>query len=108
MYTAAGGKKIANEGEDITMVTGTNEIVQTNLQTVDITSVRQICLQVAAREISSQSNDLAQENLSRKTCSKDFAIRLLAVPSTNRRFSDDWYRKYSVGVVRINLAESVS
>ena len=50
MYTAAGGKKIANEGEkDITMVTGTNEIVQTNWQTVDITrplsSVRQICLQ---------------------------------------------------------------
>ena len=50
MYSAAGGKKIANEGEkDITMVTGTNEIVQTNWQTVDITrplsSVRQICLQ---------------------------------------------------------------
>ena len=50
MYTAAGGKKIANEGEkDITMVTGTNEIVQTNWQTVDITrplsSVRQICAQ---------------------------------------------------------------
>ena len=50
MYTAAGGKKIANEREkEITMVTGTNEIVQTNWQTVDITrllsSVRQICLQ---------------------------------------------------------------
>ena len=50
MYAAAGGKTIANEGEkDITMVTGTNEIVQTNWQTVDITrplsSVRQICLQ---------------------------------------------------------------
>ena len=29
MYTAAGGKKIANEGEkDITMVTGTNEFRQ--------------------------------------------------------------------------------
>ena len=29
MYTAAGGKKIANEGEkDITMVTGPSEIVQ--------------------------------------------------------------------------------
>ena len=50
MYTAAGGKKIANEGEkDITMVTGASEIVQTNWQTVDITrplsSVRQICLE---------------------------------------------------------------
>ena len=50
MYTAAGGKKIANEGEkDITMVTGGNEAVQTNWQTVDITrpltSVRQTCLQ---------------------------------------------------------------
>ena len=49
MYTAARGKKIANEGEkDIPMVTGANEIVQTNWQTVDITrplsSVRQICL----------------------------------------------------------------
>ena len=50
MYTAAGGKKIANEGEkDITMVTGNSKVVQTNWQTVDITrplsSVRQICLQ---------------------------------------------------------------
>ena len=50
MYTAAGGKKIANEGEkDITIVTGTNEIVQTSWQTVDITrllsSVRPISLQ---------------------------------------------------------------
>ena len=50
MYTAAGGKKIANEGEkDITMVTGATEIVQTNRQTVDLTrplsSVMQICLQ---------------------------------------------------------------
>ena len=49
MYTAAGGKKIANEGEkDIPMVTGANEIVQTNWETVDITrplsSVRQILL----------------------------------------------------------------
>ena len=48
MYTGAGGKKTANQGEkDITRVTGTNEIVQTNWQTVDITrplsSVRQIC-----------------------------------------------------------------
>ena len=31
MYRAAGGKKIANQGEkDITMVTGANEVVQTN------------------------------------------------------------------------------
>ena len=50
MYTATGGKKIANQGEkDITMVTGANEVVQTNRQTVDITRplpvVRQICLQ---------------------------------------------------------------
>ena len=50
MYTAAGGKKIANEGEkDITMVTGSNSVVQTNWQTVDITrplsSVRRIYLQ---------------------------------------------------------------
>ena len=50
MFTAAGGKQIANEGEkDITKVTGANEIVQTNWQTVDIarplSSVRQICLQ---------------------------------------------------------------
>ena len=38
MYTAAGGKKIANEGEkDITMVTGSNNVVQSNWQTVDIT-----------------------------------------------------------------------
>ena len=49
MYTAAGGKN-ATEGEkDITMVTGANEVVQTNWQMVDITrplsSVRQICLQ---------------------------------------------------------------
>ena len=47
MYTAAGGKKIAIEGEkDITMVTGNSKVVQTNWQTVDITrplsSVRQI------------------------------------------------------------------
>ena len=50
MFSAAGGKKIANEGEkDITMVTGNSKVVQTNWQTVDITrplsSVRQICLQ---------------------------------------------------------------
>ena len=50
MYTAAGGKKIANEGEkDITMVTGSNKVVQTNWRTVDITrplsSVRQIFMQ---------------------------------------------------------------
>ena len=50
MYTAAGGKKIPNEGEKhIQMVTGANEVVQTNWQTVDITrplsSVRQICMQ---------------------------------------------------------------
>ena len=50
MYTAAGGKRIANEGEkDITMVTGSNKVVQTNWQTVDITralsSVRQIRVQ---------------------------------------------------------------
>ena len=49
MYTAA-GKKIANEGgKDITMVTGSNKVVQTNWQTVDITrplsNVRQNCLQ---------------------------------------------------------------
>ena len=49
MYTAAGREKIANQGEkNITMVTGANEVVQTNWQTVDITrplsSVRQICL----------------------------------------------------------------
>ena len=49
MHTAAGGKKIANEGEkNITMVTGSYNVVQTNWQTVDITrllsSVRQICL----------------------------------------------------------------
>ena len=35
MYTAAGGKKIANEGEkDITMVTGSNNVVQMNWHTV--------------------------------------------------------------------------
>ena len=50
MYTAAGGKKIPNEGEKhIKMITGANETVQTNWQTVDITrplsSVRQICMQ---------------------------------------------------------------
>ena len=50
MYTAAGRKKIANEGEkDITVVTGSKNVVQTNWQTVDITrllsNVRQICLQ---------------------------------------------------------------
>ena len=50
MYTAAGGKKIANEAEkDITMVTGSNKVVETNWQTVDITrplsSVRQTSLQ---------------------------------------------------------------
>ena len=50
MYTVAGGKKSANQGEkNITMVTGANEVVQTNWQTGDITrplsSVRQICLQ---------------------------------------------------------------
>ena len=50
MYTAAGGKKLANEGEkDICMVTGDGNTVMTNWQTVDITrplsSVRQICLQ---------------------------------------------------------------
>ena len=50
MYTAAGGKKMTNEGEkDVTMVAGTTEIVQTSWQTVDIirplSSVRQICLQ---------------------------------------------------------------
>ena len=49
MYTAAGGKKIATQGEkDITMVTGANEDVQTKWQTVDITrplsSVTQILL----------------------------------------------------------------
>ena len=39
MYTA-GGKKIANEGEkEITMVTGSNKVVQTNWQTVDITDL---------------------------------------------------------------------
>ena len=38
IYTAAGGKKIANDGEkDITMVTGNSEVVQINWQTVDIT-----------------------------------------------------------------------
>ena len=50
MHTAAGGKKIANEGEkDITMVTGSNNVVQTNWETVDFTrplsSVKQICLE---------------------------------------------------------------
>ena len=50
MYTAAGGKKLANEGEkDICMVTGDGHAVMTNWQTVDITrplsSVRQICMQ---------------------------------------------------------------
>ena len=50
MYTAAGGRKIANEGQkDITMVTESKNVVQTNWQTVDITrplpSMRQICLQ---------------------------------------------------------------
>ena len=50
MYTAAGGKKLANEGEkNIYVVTGDGEAVMTNWQTVDITrplsSVRQICLQ---------------------------------------------------------------
>ena len=50
MYTAAGGKRIANEGEkNLQMVTSANEVVQTNWQTVEITrplsSVRQICLQ---------------------------------------------------------------
>ena len=49
-HTAAGGKKIANEGEkNLQMVTSADDIVQTNWQTVDITrplsSVRQICLQ---------------------------------------------------------------
>ena len=49
-YTAASGKKIANQGEkDIAMVTGAKEVVQASWQTVDITrplsSVRQICLQ---------------------------------------------------------------
>ena len=50
MYSAAGETKITNQGgKDITVVTGANEVVQTNWQTVDITrplsSVRQICLQ---------------------------------------------------------------
>ena len=50
MYTAAGGKKIANEGEkSLSMITDSNEMVQTSWQTVDITrplsSVRQICQQ---------------------------------------------------------------
>ena len=50
MYTAAGGKRLANEGEkNIYMVTGDGETVMTNWQTVDITrplsSVRQICMQ---------------------------------------------------------------
>lgn len=49
-HTAAGGKRVANEGEkNIQMVTSADEVVQTNWQTVDITrplsSVRQICLQ---------------------------------------------------------------
>ena len=48
MYTGAGEKKTANQGEkDITRVTGANEVAQTNWQNVDITrpltSVRQIC-----------------------------------------------------------------
>ena len=50
MYTAAGGKKIANEGyKHVCMVTNNNEVVATKWQTVDTTrplsSVRQICLQ---------------------------------------------------------------
>ena len=50
MYTAAGGKRLANEGEkEILMVTPDGEAVTTNWQTVDITrplsSVRQICMQ---------------------------------------------------------------
>ena len=50
MYTAAGGKKLANEGEkEICMMTPDGEPVMTNWQTVDITrplsSVRQICMQ---------------------------------------------------------------
>ena len=49
-YTAAGGKKIPNEGEkNLQMVTSENDVVTTNWQTVDITrplsSVRQICMQ---------------------------------------------------------------
>jgi hypothetical protein len=49
-YTAAGGKRIANEGEkNLQMVTINDDVVQTNWQTVDInrplSSVRQICLQ---------------------------------------------------------------
>ena len=50
VYTAAGGKKLANQGEkDICMMTPDGEAVMTNWQTVDITrplsSVRQMCLQ---------------------------------------------------------------
>ena len=49
MYTAAGGKKLANQGEkDICMITPYGQPVMTNWQTVDITrplsSVRQIYL----------------------------------------------------------------
>ena len=40
MYTAAGGEKIANEGEkDITMVTGSNKVVQTNWQIVESSTI---------------------------------------------------------------------
>ena len=50
MYTAAGGKRLANQGEkDIFMMTQDGHAVSTNWQTVDITrplsSVRQICMQ---------------------------------------------------------------
>ena len=50
MYSAVGGMKIANEGEkDIAVVTGANEVVHTNWQTVNITrplsSARPTCLQ---------------------------------------------------------------
>ena len=49
-YTAAGGKRIANEGEKhLAMVTNDGAEVATTWQTVDInrplSSVRQICLQ---------------------------------------------------------------
>ena len=56
MYTAAGGKKIANQGEkDITMITGTNEIVQTNWQTVDTS--RLLSLQCEADLHSGKQSD---------------------------------------------------
>ena len=50
MYIAAGGRKLANEGEkEICMMTPDGEPVMTNWQTVDITrplsSARQICMQ---------------------------------------------------------------